>query len=83
MRRLCLCSLYLLCLLLPAFGRLPRLATAEPSAQQKMKPSEMRPYNETIPGTSIKFEMMPVPGGEFMMGSPAAEAGRAADEGPA
>ena len=81
MRRLSLCGLYLLCLLLPAFGRLPRLADAEPPLQ-KMKASEMRPYSETIPGTSIKFEMMPVPGGEFVMGSPASEKGRAADEGP-
>ena len=42
----------------------------------------MRPYSETIPGTNVKFEMMPVPGGEFVMGSPATEPGRAPDEGP-
>jgi formylglycine-generating enzyme required for sulfatase activity len=44
--------------------------------------AEMKPYTETIPGTSIKFEMVPVPGGTFRMGSPAGEAGRADDEGP-
>jgi sulfatase modifying factor 1 len=39
-------------------------------------------YDETIPGTSVTFRMMPVPGGTFRMGSPADEEGRSADEGP-
>jgi formylglycine-generating enzyme required for sulfatase activity len=39
-------------------------------------------YDETIPGTSVTFRMIPVPGGIFRMGSPASEAGRADDEGP-
>ncbi|MCE2727942.1 MAG: formylglycine-generating enzyme family protein [Planctomycetaceae bacterium] len=43
----------------------------------------MVPYDETIPGTAITFRMIPVPGGTFRMGSPAAEADRSADEGPA
>jgi formylglycine-generating enzyme required for sulfatase activity len=56
---------------------LPALAggAAEP-------PAEGKPYMETIPGTSVTFEMMPIPGGTFRMGSPAGEAGRAEDEGP-
>jgi formylglycine-generating enzyme required for sulfatase activity len=45
-------------------------------------PGEMQPYTNTIPGTSVAYAMMPVPGGEFMMGSPPTEAGRGADEGP-
>jgi formylglycine-generating enzyme required for sulfatase activity len=81
MRRLSLCGVYLLLLLLPALGSFPRPAVAEHSLQ-KLKPADMRPYSETIPGTNVKFEMMPVPGGEFMMGSPASEPGRAPDEGP-
>ena len=44
--------------------------------------SEMKPYAETIPGTDVKFEMVPIPGGKFMMGSPAEEAKRSEDEGP-
>ena len=40
-------------------------------------------YTETIPGTKVTFDMVAVPGGTFTMGSPANEAGRAADEGPA
>jgi formylglycine-generating enzyme required for sulfatase activity len=42
----------------------------------------MKPYSETIPGTDLKFEMLPIPGGTFTMGSPATEAKRGDDEGP-
>jgi len=44
--------------------------------------ADMKPYTNTIPGTSVSFGMMPIPSGEFMMGSPDSEAGRKADEGP-
>ena len=43
---------------------------------------EMKPYSETIPNSNVKFEMVPIPGGSFMMGSPADEPGRGSDEGP-
>jgi formylglycine-generating enzyme required for sulfatase activity len=39
-------------------------------------------YKNTIPGTAVSYEMMPVPAGEFTMGTPAGEAGRRPDEGP-
>jgi len=39
-------------------------------------------YDETIPGTTVAFRMIPVPGGTFRMGSPDGEAGRDASEGP-
>jgi formylglycine-generating enzyme required for sulfatase activity len=42
----------------------------------------MVPYVETIPGTDVAFEMVPVPGGEFLLGSPEGEADRVEDEGP-
>jgi len=42
----------------------------------------MKPYTETIPGSNVKFEMVPIPGGAFSMGSPPSEAGRLNDEGP-
>ena len=32
--------------------------------------SDMKPYVQTIAGTEVKFEMVPIPGGEFLMGSP-------------
>lgn len=40
------------------------------------------PYDQTIPGTTISFRMIPVPGGRFLLGSPADEADRQDDEGP-
>jgi formylglycine-generating enzyme required for sulfatase activity len=42
----------------------------------------MVPYQETIPGTDVQFTMLPIPGGEFLLGSPADEAERKDDEGP-
>jgi len=39
-------------------------------------------YVQTIPGANVKFEMVPIPGGTYMMGSPDKEPGRQPDEGP-
>ncbi|MEX2264209.1 MAG: formylglycine-generating enzyme family protein [Bryobacteraceae bacterium] len=38
---------------------------------------DMTPYKATLPATDVSFEMMPIPGGEFAMGSPETK-----DEGP-
>lgn len=46
------------------------------------KPEDMKAYTETIPGTKLTFEMAPIPGGTFQIGSPDDEAGRKEDEGP-
>jgi formylglycine-generating enzyme required for sulfatase activity len=43
---------------------------------------EMKEYTATIPKTGVKFEMVPIKGGEFLMGSPESEDGRLEDEGP-
>jgi len=58
----------------------------------KEKPSEkpfveieggyMVPFTATIPGTEIKYKMIPIPGGKFKMGSPDDEEDRLDDEGP-
>lgn len=42
----------------------------------------MTPYTATIPGTDVAFEMIPIPGGQFLLGSPDDETDRAEDEGP-
>lgn len=42
----------------------------------------MVPYKARIPGSEATFEMVPVPGGEFLMGSPEDEEGREPSEGP-
>lgn len=43
---------------------------------------EMKPYKEIVEHTDAAVEMLPIPGGQFTMGSPASEAGRQEDEGP-
>jgi formylglycine-generating enzyme required for sulfatase activity len=48
-----------------------------------LKPEGFKSYTETIPGTSVQFEMVAIPGGTFEMGSPEAEPLRRPDEGPA
>lgn len=44
--------------------------------------AEMKPYTQRLRHTDIKFEMVPIPGGVFVMGSPDDEDGREEDEGP-
>ena len=44
--------------------------------------AEMKPYGEVIEHTRVKIEMLPIPGGKFLMGSPTTEKHHAADEGP-
>lgn len=48
------------------------------------KPAEpaTQPFNQQIPGTTLSFDMVPIPGGRFVMGSPAGEKHRKPDEGP-
>ncbi|MBD3175197.1 MAG: SUMF1/EgtB/PvdO family nonheme iron enzyme [Armatimonadia bacterium] len=44
--------------------------------------AEMQAYAEEIPGTDVTFEMVPIPGGTFTMGSPEDEPMREPSEGP-
>ena len=62
----------------------PGLANEPPADVRSVKVDDgyIVPYKETIPGTEITFEMVPVAGGEFLLGSPKTEAERAEDEGP-
>jgi formylglycine-generating enzyme required for sulfatase activity len=57
-------------------------AGAAPPQEPPPSASSMKSYVETIPGTEVKFEMLPISGGTFTMGSPAEEAKRGDDEGP-
>lgn len=43
---------------------------------------DMKKYTDTIPGSKVNFDMMPIKGGTFMMGSPESEHDRKPDEGP-
>ena len=58
------------------------LASAARLSAGDAAPADFKPYTETIPGTELKIEMVPIPGGTFTMGSPDAEAARKKDEGP-
>ncbi len=51
-------------------------------AQTTSQPVDLKPYSETLAGTRVKFDMVPISGGRFLLGSPEGEAGRNADEGP-
>lgn len=42
--------------------------------------AEMKPYKATIPRTDVSFEMIPIKGGEFKMGTPDSEKGHRKDE---
>ncbi|MGD9853557.1 MAG: formylglycine-generating enzyme family protein [Planctomycetaceae bacterium] len=57
----------------------PFLRDPDSAAQTQ---AEMKPYKQRLRDTEIEFEMVPIPGGTFLMGSPADEPGRAEDEGP-
>ncbi len=57
-------------------------ALAAPQEPAPPLATEMKPYVETVAGTDVKFEMVPIPGGEFVMGSAAGEPKRNEDEGP-
>ena len=39
-------------------------------------------YDQPVPGSDASLRMVPIPAGEFLMGTPADEAGRGEDEGP-
>jgi formylglycine-generating enzyme required for sulfatase activity len=54
---------------------------AIPNVEAKTS-AELKPYTELIEHTDGKIEMVPIPGGKFVMGSPEGEKGRKADEGP-
>ena len=55
-------------------------APQEPPPAQRAASTQS--YVETIPGTELKFEMVPIPGGTFLMGSPPSESNHGKDEEP-
>ncbi len=44
--------------------------------------ADMKPYTNNIPGSKVPYVMLPIKGGEFVMGSPESEKGRQPDEAP-
>ncbi|MEC8338683.1 MAG: SUMF1/EgtB/PvdO family nonheme iron enzyme, partial [Planctomycetota bacterium] len=62
----------------------PGLVEEKPAEGRFVKTAHgyMVPYRQQIPGTEQSFQMVPIPGGSFLLGSPANEADREPDEGP-
>ena len=58
-----------------------RAIAADPPAPAA-PPVEGKAYTQKIPGADVSFNMVPIPAGKFMMGSPETEKKRKADEGP-
>ena len=68
----------------PVQSESPGVVSEQPASGIFVKVGEryMVPYQARIPGTDVTFEMVPVPGGTYLMGSPEDEADRQSDEGP-
>lgn len=68
-----------------AAGTIPGISASEPKEGPFVKLADgtfMVPYVQTVDQTEIRFEMIPIPGGEVVIGSPESEPSRGADEGP-
>lgn len=63
-------------------GLLIAVLAASGYVNAQVKPTEFKPYEQTVKGTAVKFNLVPIPAGSFTMGSPETEKGRGADEGP-
>jgi formylglycine-generating enzyme required for sulfatase activity len=51
--------------------------------QNEQASAEARPYSVTIPNTTVSYDMVPIPAGDFVMGSPDSDPARKPDEQPA
>jgi formylglycine-generating enzyme required for sulfatase activity len=51
-------------------------------AEAPAPPGDMKPFTQQVPESDVKFDMLPIPGGKVLLGSPENEAERQADEGP-
>jgi formylglycine-generating enzyme required for sulfatase activity len=67
----------------PALLALGGTATHQvPAKLPEIEPAKHQKYTEKMPDSDVSFEMLAIPGGTYLMGSPAGEKGRKADEGP-
>jgi formylglycine-generating enzyme len=62
----------------------PGLVKEQPVSGRFVKTEQgyMVPYQQAIPGTDVTFEMQPIPGGKFLLGSPESQPGHKPDEAP-
>lgn len=52
------------------------------SAVAQSKTVQFKKYEKAVPGSDIKFTMVPVPAGSFLLGSPQSDANKESDETP-
>ncbi len=71
----CLALLLSLAILAPS-------APAPPEVVPHVEPLHHKNYTEKLGDSKVEFDMIAIPGGTFVMGSPDAEPGRGRDEGP-
>src|SRR5262249_42506103 len=71
-----------LAFVLPAAPEAGGAEDKAPASKVEALDPAQKEYTETIPGTKVKFKMVPIPRGTYRMGSPAGEEGPKADEGP-
>ncbi|WP_020528817.1 formylglycine-generating enzyme family protein [Flexithrix dorotheae] len=58
------------------------LSVASAQEDSLRNDEQFKLYKQEIPGTPVSFQMAPIPGGKFLMGSPETEPDRKEDEGP-
>ncbi|MEM6690634.1 MAG: SUMF1/EgtB/PvdO family nonheme iron enzyme [Planctomycetota bacterium] len=67
------------------FAEVPGISDSKPAEGPSVELENgkfMVPYEQRIPGTDMVIEMLPIPGGTFMMGSPEDSDDHQEDEGP-
>jgi len=80
--------LMIACGLLWSASLVARAADAPPKSPADVKDAaatteaEMKPYTDIIASADVAFDLVPIPGGKYLMGSPNSEAGHKDDEGP-
>lgn len=58
------------------------IVTKETSDSKSIQIVDFDKYTESIANTDVSYNMVPIPAGEFLLGSPESEANRDPDEGP-
>ena len=81
MNKLLLVSLFL-CLISSDVRAQDKVPPVEVANSEAANEKEMKSYKEIVRHSKAKIQMVPIPGGKFLMGSPEGEEGRADDEGP-
>ena len=64
------------------FWTVPEIRIRIMDKLREQSAADMKAYTNFIPGSEAAYQMVPIPGGEFVMGSPDNEKGRQAAEGP-